>query len=149
MGKTYSAPIDIADAGTDNDQDIFTIAIPNGKKCQILSFEIFSNTIAAAALELELVQRSGLGTGGTAVVEEDHDRDEDAVSDCTVTTDTETPGTETASIRKYHWEQLGPLEYKPIPEERIMFDESTWVGLHLETSPVNAAITGTVTWEEF
>jgi hypothetical protein len=144
----YTAPIDIADAGTDADQDIFVLATGASEKAILHGFEIYSDTTTAAALKLELVRRSGGGTGGTAITEEDIDQAADATATAAVTTDVETPGTGIAVLKNYYWEQLGPLSYWPTPEIREKLDVSGFIALNLLTSPANAAIGGWVVWEE-
>ncbi len=148
MGKIYTAPIDIADAGTDADQDIFVLATGASEKAILYGFEIYSSIIAAASLKLELVRRSGAGTGGTAVTAEDIDQAQDATATAALTTDAETPGTGIAVLKNYHWEQLGPLQYWPTPEMREKVDVSGFIALNLLTNPVNAAFGGWVCWEE-
>lgn len=148
MAKFYVAPIDIADAGTDADQDIFVGAVGASEKVDLIGFIIHSDKTAAAPIKLELVERSTGGTGGTAITEEDKDRAQDSVSTCAITTDVETPGTGTAVFENFIYEQLGPLEYKPVPEERYTFDVSTFFALNSLTSWVNAAIGGSVCWME-
>ena len=66
-----------------------------------------------------------------------------------MTTDAETPGTISgAALKNFWWEQLGPLIYRPAPEDRIIMDVSGFLAMHLLTDPVNSAFGGYVTWEE-
>jgi hypothetical protein len=149
MGRIYSGAIDIADAGTDADQDIFVLASGSANKVVLHEFEIYSDTAIAASLKLELVRRTGAGTGGTAITEEEHDPDNTVANTCSMTTDAETPGTISgAALKNFWWEQIGPLIYRPAPEDRIIMDVSQFLALNLLTSPANAAIGGYVTWEE-
>lgn len=148
MAKIYVGPIEIADAGTDADQDIFLLATGASEKAVPLGFELYSNAVAASAVTWEVVERSSAGTGGTAVTEEDKDRSQDATATVAMTTDVETPGTETAVMERGIWEQLGPLAYRPTPEERTTVDVSSFWGLHTLDSFANAELAGWATWKE-
>lgn len=148
MGRIYTGAINIADAGTDADQDIFVLASAASAKVILHEFEIYSDSDAAVLLNLRLVRRTGAGTGGSAVTEEKHDPDS-AAPTVTMTTDAETPGTLSgAALRQFLWEQLGPLIYRPAPEDRIIMDVSSFLALNLQTNPANSAFAGFVVWEE-
>lgn len=148
MGRIYVGPINITDAGTDASQDVFTLGAGSTNKIAVHEFEIYSDTISAAALNVSLHRRSAAGTGGSAVTEVAIDPDNTVTPTATMTTDTETPGTSTAILMRWWWEQLGPLVYRPAPEDRIVIEVSSYLGLQLNTSPANAALAGYVIWEE-
>jgi hypothetical protein len=148
MGRIFTAPIDIADAGTDADQDIFLLSASATVNCILHGFTIYSDKTTAAALKLELVRRSTAGTGGTVITEEDANQTQDATAGAAVTTDIETPGTGIAVLENFYWEQLGPLVHWPTPEDRYEIAVSGRIGLHLLTNPVNAAFGGFAKWEE-
>ena len=149
MSRIYTGAIDIANAGTDADQDIFVLATSSSVKAVLHEFEIYSNATAAASLKLELVRRTGAGTGGTPITEEEHDPDNSTAATVAMTTDAEGPGTISgAALKNFYWEQLGPLIYRPAPEDRIIIDVSSFLALNLLTNPASAAIGGYVTWEE-
>ncbi len=148
MGKVYVAPIDIADAGTDADQDIVVLLAGATEKAELITVEVTSDVETPTAVKLEVVERSGIGTGGTAIVEEDIDRAQDSTSTATVTTDAETPGTGTAVFETHYWEQMGAWVHRPVPEERYVMDVATVWALNLLTNPVNAAFGGKIVWKE-
>lgn len=148
--RIYTVAIDVADAGTDADQDIFELVGSSSGKFILHEFEIYSDAVSAASLKLELVRRSTTGTGGTALTEEAHDPDNNATINVAASQFVTTPGTLSgAALKNFWWEQLGPLIYRPAPEDRIIADLSGRLCLNLLTSPANAAIGGYVTWEEF
>lgn len=150
MSRIYTAAIDIADAGTDADQDIWEMVLSTAGKSILHEFEIYSNVTTAASLKLELVRRSSTGTGGTGLTEEAHDPDNSSTINSSLTQGVTAPGTLSgAALKNFWWEQLGPLIYRPAPEDRIIVDISGRLALNLLTSPANAAIGGYVTWEEF
>lgn len=150
MSRIYTAAIDIADAGTDADQDIWEMVLGSAGKAILHEFEIYSNTVVAVALKLELVRRSTTGTGGTALTEEAHDPDNSSTINAAMTQGVTAPGTLSgAALKNFWWEQLGPLIYRPAPEDRVIVDISARLALNLLTSPANAALGGYVTWEEF
>jgi hypothetical protein len=147
--RIYTAAIDIADAGTDADQDIFELVLSTGEKSILHEFELYSDATAAAVLKLELVRRSTTGTGGTGLTEEEHDPGNTVTTNVTASQTVTAPGTISGgALKNFYWEQLGPLIYRPAPEDRIVWNNTLRLALHLGTNPANVAIGGYVTWED-
>ena len=148
MSRIFTGPIDIADAGTDADQNVWELIAGSGDKVRLHGFQLTSNVVAAAALKFELVRISAAGTGGTAITEEDINESENATATATLTSDVETPGTQIAVLKNWYWEQLGPLDYLPTPEMQPTAEVTNGFALRLLTNPTNAAFGGYVVWEE-
>ena len=111
------------------------------------SFEIYSDAIAAAALNLRLLLRTTDGTGGTGQTEVPADPANQTAT-AALTTLVTAPGTAGSIFCEYHWEQMGPLIYLPTPEMRITLDVSTRIALNLQTNPASVTFSGWVCWEE-
>lgn len=148
MGSFFTGPIEISDAGTDADQDIFVLVAATGRPIILHGFELYSSVTSAAAVKLELVRRSAAGTGGSAVTEEDLNQAGDLTAETTMTTLVTTPGAEIALLKCFRWEQLGPLVYIPTPAMQIQAHSTGIIALHGLTSFANAALDGYVVWEE-
>lgn len=148
MARVFTAPLQIADAGTDVDQSLFELVAGAGDKIVLYGFELTSSATTATAMELVLKRISGAGTGGTAVTEEDVDQNTDLTATAALQTDVETPGTAVATLKTWQWEQLGPLVYMPIPEARLVSEVSQGFSLNVTASPANAALGGYIIWEE-
>jgi hypothetical protein len=149
MSRIYTVPIDIADAGTDADQDIFEMVFGSSGKGILHEFEIYSDNVSAASVKLELVSRGSTGSGGTTLTAVPHDPDNGSTINAAVSQGVTTPGTLGSVYKNFWWEQLGPLVYRPAPEDRIVIDNFARIALNLLTNPQNSAIGGYVTWEEF
>jgi len=144
MGKIIYAPIDLA-VTVDSDQDIWIIAATAAVKNRLHGWELFSPIVAAETVNLRLLRRSTLGTGGTGLTEVKRDPDQGAIVSAATSLVT-TPGTPGDILQEFEWEQLGPLGqlYTPElrPESVVGTGADSFIALNLQT-----ALAGTTQWK--
>jgi len=146
MGRIYYAPFDDIQVTNDADQDIWELgAVTN--KAVLHGFEMTSEAVTAGAIELRLVRRSATGNG-SAVTEVQRNPD-DAAPLATVEQLATTPGTLGDIIMAWNWEQLGPLQFIPTPEMRIVVDAGTFLCLNTQSGlGTTTGWSGWLCWEE-
>lgn len=151
MGKIIYAPIDLA-VTNDPDQDIWIIAATAAVKNRLHGWQLTSPIVAAETVNLRLVRRATLGTGGTGLTEVKRDPDQGAIVSAATSLVT-TPGTIGDIIQEFEWEQLGPLGqlYTPDmrPESVVGTGADSFIALNLQTAlALTTQWKGWVAWEE-
>lgn len=147
MGRMVICPFDGLSVTADATQDIWELTAGSTNQCVLHGFELYSAAIAAEILDLRLVRYAVSGSGGAAATEVLIDEDASAITGAVETLNT-TPGTTPIILMGFQWEQLGPLIYLPIPEDRIVVQTSGIIALNLQTAPTAVAMSGHVIWEE-
>ena len=143
MGRVYTAPLDAISVTTDADQDIFEMVGTAGYPFALLAFELYSALTTDERVRLRLVRRSTTGSGGSALTEIKQDGG-GAANQTAVTTLVTTPGTIGDIGPSMYWSTLGPLIYRPTPQEIIEIVSGGRLCLNLQS-----AVGATRTWSGF
>lgn len=131
----------------DSSVDIWSILASATSLVRLHGFELYSNAIAAAMIDVDLHRISAVGSGGAASsTEELLDERFTAVTASLRTLDT-TIGTLAGGLMGYQWEQLGPIGHIFTPEMRPLSKVSEGFALTLNTATAFIA-SGFVAWEE-
>lgn len=147
MGRMVIAPLDSQSVTSDATQDLWSLMAGANNKIVLHGWEITSNAIAATLLECTLKRISGHGSGGdTSVTEVLLDTDDGTITGSVNARNT-TPGTPTATLAGYQWEQLGPLGQIYTPEMRPILEVSTGIALVCNTAAA-FEMSGWICWEE-
>ena len=146
MGRMVQAPINSITVGADATQDLWSLMAAATNKLILHGWEISSDSITAALLEVTLLRLSATGSGGNAETEVMLDTDDGAITGIVRTADT-TPGTPGDVLAGYQWEQLGPLGMIYTPEMRPVIEVSTGIALVCNTADA-FEMSGWVCWEE-
>lgn len=138
MGRIYYAMFDDLQVTNDANQDFWEIQAVTHKAI-LHGFQVTSESLVAENIDLRLVRRSTSGNG-SAVLESQANQ-ADAAQLAVVEQLALAPGTNTNFLMAFKWEQLGPLEFLPTPEMRIIIDPGTFLCLN-----INSALAGTIGW---
>jgi hypothetical protein len=131
----------------DPDQNIWVLTAGANNKLKLHSFELYSASIVAEILDLELRRESTAGAGDV-VSEQNLDEDDGAITAVMITLDL-SPGTPDGVLAAYQWEQLGPLIYMPTPAMQPVVQEGGRIALNLGTALGGTTLmSGHVVWEE-
>ena len=146
MGRIVQAPLNSITIGADATQDLWSLMAAATNKLILHGWEISSDSIAAALLEVTLLRLSAVGSAGAAVTEVKLDTDDGAITGSVRVGDT-TPGTPGDVLAGFQWEQLGPLGMIYTPEMRPIIEVSTGIALVCNTADA-FEMSGWVCWEE-
>jgi len=146
MGRMVIAPLSGISIGSDDTQDIWSLMAAATNKIILHGWEISSDSIAAALLEVTLLRLSAVGSVGDAATEVMLDTDGGAITGSVRTGDT-TPGTPGDILAGFQWEQLGPLGMIYTPEMRPVIEVSTGIALVCNTADA-FEMSGWICWEE-
>ena len=147
MGRIVYCPLPDLSVTNDADQDVWELASPSTHKIILHGWEITSASIVAEAITLRLLRGSATGDG-TAATPVAADEDSGTVVGA-VDTLALAPGTDTAILQTFEWEQLGPLGVIYTPEMRPKMDVSDFLKLNLETALGGTTVwNGWLCWEE-
>lgn len=146
MGRMVQAPLNSITIGADATQDLWSLMAAAANKLILHGWEISSDSIAAALLEVTLLRLASVGSAGAAVTEVKLDTDDGAITGSVRVGDT-TPGTPGDILAGYQWEQLGPLGMIYTPEMRPVIEVSTGIALVCNTADA-FEMSGWVCWEE-
>ena len=146
MGRMVQAPLNSITIGADSTQDLWSLMAAATNKLILHGWEISSDSIAAALLEVTLLRLSSVGSAGAAVTEVKLDTDDGAITGSVRVGDT-TPGTPGDVLAGYQWEQLGPLGMIYTPEMRPVIEVSTGIALVCNTADA-FEMSGWICWEE-
>ena len=147
MGRMVICPFDGLSVTADATQDIWELTAGANDKLKLHGFELYSAAIAAEILDLRLVRYATSGSAGGTGTEVLLDQSDGSITAAVETLNT-TPGGTPIILMGFQWEQLGPLIYLPIPEDRIVVQEAGIIALNLQTAPTAVAMSGHVIWEE-
>ena len=127
--------------------DVWSIIAGSANKVLIHGFELTSNAVAAAIIDINFHRISAAGSGGSAsATEELRDEVDSAVTAAVRTLDT-TPGTASGPLMAWQWEQLGPVGVVFTPEMRPISLVSEGFALTWSTATA-ATVSGWLSWEE-
>ncbi len=127
--------------------DIWSLMASATSPIILHGFELYSDAIAAAMLDINFHRISAVGSGGSASSTEELLNERlTAVTGSFRTLDT-TPGTPSGGFMGYQWEQLGPIGHIFTPEMRPLSEISEGYALTLNTATAFIA-SGFVAWEE-
>jgi hypothetical protein len=140
------APLNSVTVTSDATQDLWSLMASATNKLVLHGWEITSDAIAAALLEVTLLRLSAVGSVGTDLTEVKLDTDDGAITGSARTIDT-TPGTPGDILAGYQWEQLGPLGIIYTPEMRPVIEVSTGIALVCNTAAA-FEMSGWICWEE-
>jgi len=147
MGRMIVGAFSGISVTNDADQNIWAITAGSANKIKIHGFELYSASIVAEILKLEL-RRESTAAAGTAVTEENLDEDDTAPTATMITLDI-SPGTPDGILAAYQWEQLGPLIFLPTPEIQPVVQEGGRIVLNLNSVlGATTLMSGHVYWEE-
>lgn len=146
MGRLVIAPLRSITITADATQDLWSLMAASTNKLKLHGWEITSDAITAATLELALLRLSAVGSGGATATAVKLDSDDGAITGSVRTGDT-TPGTPGDVLKGFAWEQLGPLGLVYTPEMRPIIEVSTGIALVCDTATA-FEMSGWVCWEE-
>lgn len=146
MGRMVIAPINSITIGADATQDLWSLMAAATNKLLLHGWEVSSDSIAAALLELTLLRLSAVGSAGAGATAVKLDTDDGAITGTCRVGDT-TPGTPGDILAGFQWEQLGPLGMIYTPEMRPVIEVSTGIALVCNTADA-FEMSGWVCWEE-
>jgi len=145
MGRMVQAPLNSLTVGADATQDLWSLMAAATNKLILHGWEISSDAIAAALMEVTLHRISATNTGA-AVTEVKLDEDDGAITGIVLSVGT-TISTSTAILAGYQWEQLGPLGMIYTPEMRPVIEVSQGIALICNTADA-FEMSGWICWEE-
>lgn len=145
MGRMVQAPLNSLTVGADATQDLWSLMAAASNKLILHGWEISSDAIAAALMEVTLHRISATNTGA-AVTEVKLDEDDGAITGIVLSVGT-TISTSTAILAGYQWEQLGPLGMIYTPEMRPVIEVSQGIALICNTADA-FEMSGWICWEE-
>ena len=145
MGRMVQAPLNSLTVGADATQDLWSLMAAASNKLILHGWEISSDAIAAALMEVTLHRISATNTGA-AVTEVKLDEDDGAITGIVLSVGT-TISTSTAILAGYQWEQLGPLGMIYTPEMRPVIEVSQGIALICNTADA-FKMSGWICWEE-
>ena len=146
MGRMVQTPLNSITIGADATQDLWSLMAAATNKLILHGWEISSDAVAAALLEVTLLRLSAVGSVGATAIEVKLDTDDGAITGSVRVGDT-TPGTPGDILAGYQWEQLGPLGMIYTPEMRPVIEVSTGIALVCNTADA-FEMSGWVCWEE-
>lgn len=130
----------------DDSQDIWSLLAPAGFRLKLLGWELTSEDLTAQLFDISLHYISAVGSGGSLTgTEELVDQDTGETIRGTVRTQDTTPGADNGGIKRFKWEQLGPLGLIYIPEMRPGLAASTGIALTANTA-ITAEVAGYICW---
>ena len=146
MGRIVYQEINLTLA-SDATQDIWSVLASGTRRVILHGWELTSEAVAAAMIDINLHRISAVGSGGAAsTTEELADEDYSAVVGSVRFEDT-TPGTDAGVIMRYKWEQLGPIGHVYTPEMRLISKVSEGFALTMNTA-ATPVLGGWICWEE-
>ena len=145
MGRMVQAPLNSLTVGADATQDLWSLMAAATNKLILHGWEVSSDSIAAALLEVTL-HRISATNSGAAVTEVKLDEDDGAITGSVLSVGT-TISTSTAILAGYQWEQLGPLGIIYTPEMRPVIEVSEGIALICNTADA-FEMSGWICWEE-
>ena len=146
MGRIVYQEINLTLA-SDATQDIWSVIAHANHPIELLGFEITSTAVAAALIEVDLHRITAAGTGGApSTTKELADEEMSAVTATFRTKDT-TPGASGGNLKRWQWEQLGPIGhvYTPKMQPKAKVGEGFAFGMFTAATPT---LGGWVCWEE-
>lgn len=147
-GRIVYDTLDALTVAADATQDLWSLLGTANRRVRLHGFEITSNAVAAAIIQVSLHRITAAGTGGAAsTTEELADEDFSAVTAAFRTQDVTTQGTSGGMLMAWQWEQLGPLGHVFTPEMRPIATHSQGFSMRWETATA-ATVSGWVCWEE-
>jgi len=146
MGRMVMAPINSITIGADATQDLWSLMAAATNKLILHGWEISSDSLAAALLEVTLLRLSAVGSVGAAATAVKLDTDDGAITGSARVGDT-TPGTPGDILAGFQWEQLGPLGMIYTPEMRPVIEVGTGIALVCNTADA-FEMSGWICWEE-
>lgn len=149
MSRVYTAPFDAISVTTDADQDIFEMVGAAGYPFALLAFELYSSLTTDERVRLRLVRRSTTGSGGSALTEIKQDGG-GAAPQTAVSAIVTTPGTIGDIGPCFYWSTLGPMIYRPTPDEIMEVVSGGRLCLNLQSATGGTRTwSGFVTWKEW
>lgn len=146
MGRMVQAPLNSVTIGADATQDLWSLMAAATNKIILHGWEITSDSIAVALLEVTLLRLTAVGSVGAALTAVKLDTDDGAITGSARAGDT-TPGTPGDILAGFQWEQLGPLGMIYTPEMRPVIEVSTGIALVCNTADA-FEMSGWICWEE-
>ncbi len=140
-GRFYSLPLDAISVTNDADQDIWSLGTASTKQLILHEFRLTTTNTTDERLRMQLVRRTAVGSGGSAVTANALDQGNAIAAATTCRVLDTAPGTGSTIIDCFQWGQQGEFLYLPTPETRPVMSVSGFLSLHLQT-----AVGGTRTW---
>ena len=148
MGRIVYQPLIALTVTADATQDLWSVLAGASNRIRLLGWEVHSNAIAAALIELKLHRATSAGTGGSASsTEELADEFDSAVTASVRTLDVTTQAGNGGDLMGYQWEQLGGVGHVWTPEMAPKSKVSEGFALKWLTA-LGATISGYICWEE-
>ena len=145
MGRMVQAPLNSLPVGEDATQDLWSLMAAADNKLILHGWEVTSDGVAAALLEVTLMRISATNSGA-AVTEVKLDTDDGSITGIVLSVGT-TVSTAGDILAGYQWEQLGPLGMVYTPEMRPVIEVSTGIALVCNTADA-FEMSGWICWEE-
>ena len=146
MGRIYTAPIDRIAVAADDDQDLWSLMAPSGRKLILHAWEITASITTPTIMATVLQRITAVGSGGAALTAVKVNSDDSAAIGSARRTDT-TPGASGDALEGYQWEMVGALGQIFTPELRPIIQASTGIALKCKTSQA-FTMSGYIKWEE-
>lgn len=149
MGRIVYQQLDGLVVTADATQDLWSIIAVTPNDIILHGFELTSDAIAAAIIDVVLRRITAVGTGGSASTTEELANDvQNTAHTATVRTlDVTTEGADGGGLMAWQWEQLGPLGHLFTPEMRPFAGLTDGFALSWHTG-VGATVSGWICWEE-
>ena len=149
MGRIVYQQLDALVVTADATQDVWSIIAVSPNNIKLHAFELTSNAIAAAIINLDLRRITAAGTGGSAsTTEELADDVQNTAHTATVRTlDLTTEGADGGGLMGFQWEQLGPVGHVYTPDMRPFAGLTDGFALSWHTAG-GATVSGYICWEE-
>jgi hypothetical protein len=149
MSRVFTAPLDAITVTTDADQDIFEMVGAAGYPFALIAFELYGTLTTDEKLRLRLVRRTTTGSGGSALTEIKNDGGSSAPQTA-VNALVTTPGTIGDIGPCLYPSTLGPIIYRPTPEEQMEIISGGRLALNLQSAVgASRTMSGYLTWREF
>jgi len=147
--RVYVAPLDTISVTNDADQDVWELASASTKQCILHGFSLTSSFTTDERARLRLIQRTGVGSGGSGATVLALDRGNAVAATATLSTLRTTPGSGSNILKGWQWSQQGELLYYPAPENRPVIAVSSWLCLNLQVALGGTrSWSGWIMWEE-
>jgi|SRR6185295_3181992 len=139
--RAYILPLDAISVTNDADQDIFGLGTSATKQLILHEIRLSTSNTTDERLRMQLIRRTGVGSGGSAVTASPADQGNAIAASTTCRVLDTAPGTGSTILHCFQWSQQGEFLYLPAPEDRLVVSVSAFLVLHLQT-----AVGGTRTW---
>lgn len=146
MGRVVYQEIDLTLA-SDATQDIWSVFAAASHKIRMHGWELTSEAVAAAMIDINFHRISAVGSGGAASTTEEQADEQQGAILANVRTEDTTPGTPSGPMMRYKWEQLGPVGHVWTPEIRPVSLVSQGFALTMNTA-ATPVLGGWICWEE-